>query len=271
VRTDELPNSDTISEAESQQAEADPRAYLDAKAAELNNLSFVDWTPSLTTLDAVINSLLFPRALEGPGLTDALWAWNELIEPEGTSLINNPDNYTLRFFPDGTLNIKADCNTGQGTYTADRQFLTIQVGTLSTAFCGEESLDTQFLAYLGQVASFDLQPAYLALNLAEEAGALGFYIGSPIVDDPDIPEGSPVAEALDTINVRSGPGTDYPSYGLAQPGDQALITGVSSDRSWWVIQLPDYVAPDERGWVSADFVNATNAEGVPVIEPPPLP
>jgi heat shock protein HslJ len=271
ISTDELPNSDVVSEEERQQAEADARGYLDEKAAELDTLTFADWVPSLTTLDAVITSLVFPRALQGPGLTDALWAWNELIEPDGTSLINNPDNYTLRFFPDGTLNITADCNTGQGTYTADRQFLTIQVGVMTTAFCDENSLDVQFLQYLGQVDSFDLQPAYLALNLAEEAGTLGFYIGSPIVENPDLPAEAPVAEATDTINVRSGPGTDYPSYGLANPGNIALILGVSADGAWWVIELPTYVAPDGRGWVSADYVIATNADGVPVIEAPPLP
>jgi len=271
IRTDELPNSDTVSDAERQQAEADPRGYLDEKAAELDNLTFADWDPSLTTLDAVITSLVFPRAFEGPGLTDSLWAWNELIEPDGTSLINNPDNYTLRFFPDGTLNITADCNTGQGTYTADRQFLTIQVGVMTTAFCGENSLDVQFLQYLGQVASFDLQPAYLAVNLAEEAGTLGFYIGSPIVENPDLPADAPIAEATDTINVRSGPSTEYPSFGLAKKGDKALILGVSADGAWWVVELPTYVAPDGRGWVSADYVIAKNADGVPVIEAPPLP
>jgi len=271
IRTDELPDSEAVSEEERQQVDADPRGYLDEKAADLDNLTFADWDPSLTTLDAVITSLVFPRTFEGPGLTDALWSWNELIEPDGTSLINNPDNYTLRFFSDGTLNINADCNTGQGTYTADRQFLTIQVGVMTTAFCGEDSLDVQFLDYLGQVDSFDLQPAYLALNLAEEAGTLGFYIGSPIVENPDLPSDAPVAEATDTINVRSGPGTDFPSYGLANPGDIALIIGISTDGNWWVIELPTYVAPDGRGWVSADYVIASNADGVPVIESPPLP
>ncbi|HBY06528.1 MAG TPA: hypothetical protein DEH22_01560 [Chloroflexi bacterium] len=271
VRTDALPDSGAVSADELQQSQDDPPGYLKGKVEELNQLTFADWEPSLTTLDAAITSLKFPRPFDGPGLTDALWSWNELNLPDGTSLIKNPDNYTLRFFADGTLNITADCNTGQGTYTADRQSITIQVGVMTSAACGDKSLDVQFLQYLGQVVSFDLQPAYLGLYLAEEAGNLGFYIGSPIVDNPDLPTDGPLATANDTINVRSGPGVDYPSYGLAKKGDKALILGVSADGTWWVIELPTYVAPDGRGWVSADYVTVTNAEGVPVIEPPPLP
>jgi heat shock protein HslJ len=271
IRTDELPNSDEVTDEERQEVVADQRAYLDGKIEELNFLTYADWEPPLTELDAVITSLNFPIPFDGPGLTDALWAWNELIEPDGQSLILNPDNYTLRFFPDGTLSIVADCNTGSGTYTLDGNAMTIQPGAMSTAFCGEDSLDAQFLAYLDQVIGYDLGNGYLALILAEDAGQLGFYIGSPIVENPELPEDAPTAEALDTVNVRSGPGTDYPSYGLAAPGDKALILGKSADGLWWVIELPTYVAPDGRGWVSAGYVNATNADDIPVIEAPPLP
>ena len=102
-------------------------AEMDEKAAELDLLSYADWIPALTELDAVITSLEFPRPFDGPALTDALWAWNELIEPDGQSLILNPDSYTLRFFPDGSLNIVADCNVGQGTYTINEDALTLDV------------------------------------------------------------------------------------------------------------------------------------------------
>ena len=269
VRTDALPDSDTVTEAERQQA-SDP-AYLPGKVADLDAVPYTDWQPSLATLDAVITSLKFPPPIQGPGLTDALWAWNELILPEGNSLIENADAYTLRFLPDGTVNIVADCNTGAGTYTLEGNALTIQVGRITRVACGENSRSDQFLDYLSQVASYELLPAYLGLDLAEDAGRLGFYVGSPLPEGPDLPADAPVAEAIDTINVRSGPGTDYPSYGLAKPGSRARVIGVSADGAWWVIELPDYVAPDGRGWVSADYVTVTNAEDVPIIEAPPLP
>ena len=271
IVTFELPSSDAVSDQETQQAADDPRGYLDAKAEELDELGFADWVPALSVLDAVITSLEFPRPFDGPALTDALWAWSELIEPDGQSLILNPDRYTLKFFPDGSLNVVADCNTGSGTYTLDGNAMTIQMGVLTQAACGDDSLADQYLQYLSQVVGYELAGGYLSLIMAEEAGSLGFYIGSPIVEDPELPEDAPIAEAIDTVNVRSGPSTDYPSYGLANAGDRALILGISEDGLWWVVQLPTYVAPDGRGWVSAGYVDATNADEVPVIETPPLP
>ena len=269
--TYELPSSEEVSEQETQEAISDPRGYLDAKAAELDELGYADWVPALSELDAVITSLEFPRPFEGPALTDALWAWSELVQPDGQSLILNPDRYTLKFFADGSLSVVADCNSGTGTYTLDGNAMTIQLGALTMAACGEDSLSDQYLQYLGQVVGFELQGGYLSLILAEEAGSLGFYIGSPIVENPELPEDAPIAEAIDTVNVRSGPSTDYPSYGLANAGDRALILGISEDSLWWVVELPTYVAPDGRGWVSAGYVNATNADEVPVIETPSLP
>ena len=271
IVTFELPSSEEVSDQENQQAIDDPRGYLDAKAEELDELGFADWVPALSELDAVITSLEFPRPFDGPALADVLWAWSELIEPDGQSLIINPDRYTLKFFLDGSLNIVADCNTGSGTYTLDGSAMTIQIGVLTQASCGEDSLHDQYLGYLSQVVGYELEGGYLSLILAEEAGSLGFYIGSPIVEDPELPEDAPIAEAIDTVNVRTGPSTDYPSYGLASAGDRALILGVSEDGLWWVVELPTYVAPDGRGWVSGGYVTATNADEVPVIETPPLP
>ena len=88
----------------------------------------------------------------------------------------------------------------------------------------------------------------------------------PPVDVPKPPEGAATATALDYVNVRSGPGTQYASYGIAQPGASAEIIGQSADGKWWVVKLPSVDA--DQGWVSADYVQATNAGGVPIIPAP---
>jgi uncharacterized protein YraI len=88
----------------------------------------------------------------------------------------------------------------------------------------------------------------------------------PPVDVPTPPEGAATATALEYINVRSGPGTQYASYGVAQPGASAEIIGQSADGKWWVVKLPSVDAG--QGWVSVDYVQATNAGGVPVIPAP---
>lgn len=53
---------------------------------------------------------------------------------------------------DGTLNGKADCNTFTGTYSQESGF-TITLGATTMAFCGEASLDQQYLTLLGSVVA----------------------------------------------------------------------------------------------------------------------
>ena len=100
----------------------------------------------------------------------------------------------------------------------------------------------------------------------------------PVAPAPDLPPGAefpppdpngPIATALDVIYVRSGPGTQYPAYGLGQPGQQAAVVGKSEDGKWWVVQIQRTdLVPSGQGWVSADYVSVENVEGVPVIPAP---
>ena len=71
------------------------------------------------------------------------------------------------------------------------------------------------------------------------------------------------------VNVRTGPGTEYAIIGMASQGAEGEIVGKSEDGQWWVAVAPD--APNEYGWVSAAYVDATNADNVPVIPAPPSP
>lgn len=90
----------------------------------------------------------------------------------------------------------------------------------------------------------------------------------PDVEIPPPPPGAPTATALEAINVRSGPGTNYPAYGVAPQGAKGEVIGVSEDGGWWVIKLPTNVVGEGQAWVSADWVTTTNTEGLPVIPAP---
>ena len=99
----------------------------------------------------------------------------------------------------------------------------------------------------------------------------------PIIPPPALPPGvdflppdptGPIATALDAINVRSGPGTNYDSLGIAQKGAQGEVIGISEDSGWWVVRLPTSVVGAGQGWVSADWVIVENAQGVPIIPAP---
>lgn len=93
----------------------------------------------------------------------------------------------------------------------------------------------------------------------------------PTVEVPPPAQGAPYAEANTHVNVRSGPGTEYPIYGVASPGKTAEITGISQDFNWYAIKIPREVNPSGQGWVSADYTTAYNVQQVPVLPPPPPP
>ena len=89
----------------------------------------------------------------------------------------------------------------------------------------------------------------------------------PPEPEPEEPAGEVIAP--DGVNVRGGPGQVYPILGAAPFGAKGKIIGKSGDERWWVAAIPE--APNGQGWVSANFVQVTNGEDVPVIAAPPTP
>ncbi len=83
---------------------------------------------------------------------------------------------------------------------------------------------------------------------------------------PTATPGPATATANTAVNVRTGPGTNYPVIGTLLAGQSAGITGVSPDGAWWQINFAG-----GAGWVSSFFVIAQNTQNVPVVTPPPLP
>jgi uncharacterized protein YraI len=65
------------------------------------------------------------------------------------------------------------------------------------------------------------------------------------------------------VNVRAGPGTEYSSLGLLDPGQKVQIVGKDQSGKWYVILYPG--GPQERGWVTASYIQAGNTGGLPVV------
>jgi heat shock protein HslJ len=106
----------------------------------------------------VLASLLFLAACgtssSSDTITGIVWQWTSLkdrVTGEGTT-VTNPENYTITFNEDGTLVGKADCNNFSGTYSQENGF-TITLGPTTMAYCGETSMDTQYLQLLGSIAA----------------------------------------------------------------------------------------------------------------------
>ena len=83
--------------------------------------------------------------------------------------------------------------------------------------------------------------------------------------------GAATGTATEYLNVRSGPGTNYPVLAVAPPGSTAEITGMSADSAWWQVKIPTQYSSSGAGWVSASYVIAQNTGGVPVVSAPPPP
>jgi uncharacterized protein YraI len=80
-----------------------------------------------------------------------------------------------------------------------------------------------------------------------------------------------VATALDVIYFRTGPGTQYPAYGLAPKDAQGKVIGKSEDGLWYVIQTSRTdLVPSGAGWASAEFVSISNPNNleIPVVPAP---
>ncbi len=94
-----------------------------------------------------------------------LWTGAFLANTGSQTGVATPQNYTIVFNADGTVNVKADCNMVNGTYITQSGALTIKLGPSTTAYCGPDSMDQQYKTLLSQVVSYKMEGAQLRLDL----------------------------------------------------------------------------------------------------------
>ena len=95
-------------------------------------------------------TLTFARALSpSSGLMGTKWNW--LGSQTGTErlFVPMPIRYTLEFRTADTVYVKADCNTGSGTYKVEGDKVTIGPMAMTMMACPPGSLDMQFKQGLG--------------------------------------------------------------------------------------------------------------------------
>ncbi len=128
----------------------------------------------------------------------------------------------------------------------------------------------------------------IIVTVAESTPLAGGQLSSPLVTATLTVTGTPAVTATSAtagaapavtakvaLNIRSGPGTNYPVLGGLAAGQSAPITGKSGDGLWWEIVFPG--SPSGQGWVSAQpqLSTGSNAGNVSVASapspPPPTP
>jgi uncharacterized protein YraI len=68
---------------------------------------------------------------------------------------------------------------------------------------------------------------------------------------PSAPSGAE-AEVTNQINVRSGPAQTFKSYGMLNPKDKVIITGLTLNKYWYQIQYSG--SPTGFGWVASQYL-----------------
>lgn len=109
--------------------------------------------------------------------------WVGFTDPDQQFSLENPENYTITFKDDGTVNIKADCNNASGSYSVDDSSIQIEVGAMTRAMCLPESLSDEFITNLGYAAIYFFEDGNLYIDLMADGGTMEFALAGGAITD----------------------------------------------------------------------------------------
>jgi heat shock protein HslJ len=107
-------------------------------------------------------------------LTEKVWGWTGFSDPLQKFMVERPENYTLSFQTDGTVNIRADCNYAKGIFSLDSSRIKIEIGPVNAALCPVGSRGEEFLKILGDTAAISFREDNLLLDLMADGGTMVF-------------------------------------------------------------------------------------------------
>ena len=113
---------------------------------------------------------------EGVGFVGPIWEWNQTVYNDGRR-VGPPDSthYTVQWLKDGTLAVKADCNSKGGSYSLQGDSLSVTITRSTLAACPEDSLENLFVHDLtGGLASWVSRPETHFLDLNYDAWTMTF-------------------------------------------------------------------------------------------------
>ena len=127
-----------------------------------------------------------------------------------------------------------------------------------------------------QIIGTDFTKSWYQIIYPDGPDGLGWVAGQFIQTDatPEVPvigagaAGTPPpgveGKASQTINVRSGPGTDFNTLGTLDTGESMILSGKNASGTWLQIYFPG--GPGDRGWVSAGFVTVDDTSTLPTLD-----
>ncbi len=172
----------------------------------------------------------------------------------------------------GSYDVWVNCGEGNAVFALvvatpedDTEFLIL----LEMAIPDSDSFDVfqRILDSFQVDTSQDITELMDALQAQREAEAQA----EPEGGVPELGAVEPVAIVqVKALNVRQGPGTNYPRQGVVKRGDQLRVVGQVNNCTWLQVVLLD----DEEGWISGNsrYTRLTaQCQDIPEVTPPPLP
>ena len=235
-------NADTLA--------ADPAAYYDALAVQVEEADDAAMTPPLTQLRRVAGSLAIgatavraaaeQAAQTQPTATPAdaagiVWNWTGSRGGDNDeTTVENPQAYALVFWPDGSFNFMADCNVGRGAYrVAADGTLSLELGAMTRAACDPGAPDAEFLQTLPAVRAlaFD-ESGDMILTLADGREAIFANTGqADTAAAADAPEDQPAAADAGFTGVN----LHWPGFTAAD----GTTVAVENPEEYSLVLLPD--------------------------------
>jgi len=88
-----------------------------------------------------------------------------------------------------------------------------------------------------------------------------FLAGAIVVASAGLAQADMVATAINDLNVRAGPGPQYPSIGIATRGSQAMLDGCIQGSRWCRVDVNGV-----RGWVYAQYLQVEEGGNRVIVE-----
>ena len=131
-------------------------------------------------LPGLVNAPPPPLGAEDSLPIGVVWTWLSTQTRDGSGVVpEGRERYTLEFRPGGTVNVRADCNRGSGSYTRNGNTLGIGPIALTRMACPPDSKDGDFVKGLAAVSGHSMVGSDLVLTLGSNAGSMRFTSSRP--------------------------------------------------------------------------------------------
>jgi heat shock protein HslJ len=121
-------------------------------------------------LPGLVNAPPPPLAAEDSLPIGVVWTWLSTQTGDGGGIVpEGRERYTVEFRPGGTVNVRADCNRGSGSYEVNDTRIKFGAIALTRMACPPASQDAEFLRSLVQATSYGLDRGELVLTLSDGA------------------------------------------------------------------------------------------------------